>query len=77
MYGHIHIYPVLSSGMGYGGYGYLESTAYPYTPLSTKKEYTKESPLEKLYHNVCAYYIRIPTPPSNGVCPPTFDELMN
>ena len=52
MYGHIHIYPVLSSGMGYGGYGYLESTAYPSTPLSTKKEYTKESPLEKLFHNV-------------------------
>ena len=52
MYGHIHIYPVLSSGMGYGGYGYIGSTAYPSTPQSKKKEYTKESPLEKLVHNL-------------------------
>ena len=47
MYGHIHIYPLRSSGMGYGGYGYLESTAYLSTPLSQKKESPKESPLSK------------------------------
>ena len=63
MYGHIHIYPYYPRGWGYGGCGYLESTAYPSTPLSKKKEYTKESPfalrltsvsllLEKLFHNV-------------------------
>ena len=77
MYGHIHSYPVLSSGMGYGGYGYLESTAYPSTPLSTKKEYTKESPLEKLFHNVCAYYIHIPTPPIKRGMPPALVEISN
>ena len=57
-------------GDGVWGYGYLESTAYPSTPLSTKKEYTKESPLEKLFHNVCAYYIRIPTPHQTGYATP-------
>ena len=63
--------------MGYGGYGYLQQKMHPSSALSTKKEYTKESSLEKLFHNVWAYYIHKPTPLSNGVCPPTFVELMN
>ena len=61
----------------WGGYGYIESTAYPSTPLSTKKEYTKESPLEKLFHNVCAYYIHIPTPPIKRGMPRTLVEISN
>ena len=52
MYGHIHIYPLRFSGMGYGGYGYLQQKMHPSSALSTKKEYTKESSLEKLFHNV-------------------------
>ena len=69
MYGHIHIYPYYPRGWGYGGYGYIGSTAYPSIPQSKKKEYTKESPLEKLFHNVWAYYIHIPTPHQTGMAP--------
>ena len=54
----IYIYtPYAPRGWGMGGYGYLESTAYPSFSLSKKKEYTKESPLEKLVHNLCAYIV--------------------
>ena len=52
MYGHIHIYPLRSSGMGSGGYAYLGKKVHPSSSLSKKKEYTKESPLEKLLQNV-------------------------
>ncbi len=74
----IYIYtPYYPQAWGMGGYGYIESTAYPSTPLSTKKEYTKESPLEKLFHNVCAYYIHIPTPPIKRGMPRTLVEISN
>ena len=46
MYGHIHIYPLRSSGMWYGGYAYLEQKVYPSSALCTIKEHAKESPLD-------------------------------
>ena len=55
-----------------GGMGGMDIWELPPTRLNlkVKKEYTKESALQKLFYNVYEVYVHIASPPSNGVFPP-------